>query len=355
MKKIINNDLETLHSSNQNLLLEFRKLIKIYEYIYKKTTDPKEKIVYKHKIIRLKNSAKQIRLFPDPIMNTSQIKDLPGVGKGTIARVNEYLENHKLMDVEDFCNQNNCDIILHNKNPSLIYEDLISILGVGEKLANKLIRDHNITSIKQLQKLVNENKVTIPDTVKIGLRYFGKIKNNIPRSEITQTREYIYDIFEKLDTKLVFDVCGSFRRKKLTSNDLDLLVTSYDLNMNESDEKSQKILKKIIDVFYKNNFLIESLTGSDSTTRFMGFYKYKNNPIRKIDIRLVPIQSFFPAYLYFTGSYEFNERMRGIAKRQGYKLNEYGLYKNDKFIQVYSEEDVFDILGMKYLLPNERI
>ena len=325
------------------------------EYTYKKTTDPKEKIVYKHKIISLKNSAKQIRLFPDPITNSAQIKDLPGVGKGTIARVNEYLENHKLIDVEDFCNQNNCDVILYNKNPSLIYEDLISILGVGEKLANKLINDYNLTSIKQLQKLVKENKVTLPDTVKIGLKYFGKIKNNIPRSEITQTREYIYDIFEKLDTKLVFDVCGSFRRKKLTSNDLDLLVTSYDLNMNEPEEKSQKILRKIIDVFYKNNFLIESLTGADTTTRFMGFYKYKNNPIRKIDIRLVPIQSFFPAYLYFTGSYEFNERMRGIAKRQGYKLNEYGLYKNDKFIQVYSEEDVFDILGMKYLLPNERI
>jgi len=355
MKKITNNDLKTLHSTNQNLFLEFKKLIKIYEYTYKKTTDPKEKIVYKHKIISLKNSAKQIRLFPDPITNSSQIKELPGVGKGTIARVNEYLENHKLIDVEDFCNQNNCDVILYNKNPSLIYEDLISILGVGEKLANKLINDYNLTSIKQLQKLVKENKVTLPDTVKIGLKYFGKIKNNIPRSEITQTREYIYDIFEKLDTKLVFDVCGSFRRKKLTSNDLDLLVTSYDLNMNEPEEKSQKILRKIIDVFYKNNFLIESLTGADTTTRFMGFYKYKNNPIRKIDIRLVPIQSFFPAYLYFTGSYEFNERMRGIAKRQGYKLNEYGLYKNDKFIQVYSEEDVFDILGMKYLLPNERI
>ena len=87
----------------------------------------------------------------------------------------------------------------------------------------------------------------------------------------------------------------------------------------------------------------------------MGFCKYLNNPIRRIDIRLLPLQSFFTGYLYFTGSYEFNERMRGIAKRQGYKLNEYGLYKGNKFIQIYSEKDVFDILGMKYLNPEERI
>jgi DNA polymerase/3'-5' exonuclease PolX len=87
----------------------------------------------------------------------------------------------------------------------------------------------------------------------------------------------------------------------------------------------------------------------------MGLAKYLDNPIRRLDIRLVPLESFFTAYLYFTGSYEFNERMRGIAKRQGYKLNEYGLYKDSKKIQIYSEQDVFDILGMKYLSPNERI
>jgi DNA polymerase (family 10) len=67
------------------------------------------------------------------------------------------------------------------------------------------------------------------------------------------------------------------------------------------------------------------------------------------------MKSFFPAYLYFTGSYEFNEKMRGIAKRQGYKLNEYGLYKGEKLIQIYCEKDVFDILGMNYLEPKDRL
>ena len=114
-------------------------------------------------------------------------------------------------------------------------------------------------------------------------------------------------------------------------------------------------MKKIIDELYKYNFLIESFGSEDSRTGFMGLCKFLNNPIRKIDIRVVKPESFFTALLYFTGSYEFNERMRGAAKRMGYKLNEYGLYKNNKQIKNISEKDVFDILGMKYLDPVDRI
>jgi hypothetical protein len=91
-----------------------------------------------------------------------------------------------------------------------------------------------------------------------------------------------------------------------------------------------KIMKKIINSLEDKKFIIDRLTDESSSTKFMGLCK-KFKDIRRLDIRLVPMKSFFPAYLYFTGSYEFNEKMRGIAKRQGYKLNEYGLYKDEKY------------------------
>ena len=346
-RKNKSDELHTVNKANELLFLEFRKLIKINEYIYKNSNDAKEKTMYKHKIISLRNSSKQIQLYPNPIKDSKDIAHLSGVGKGTMARVDEFLANNKFLEIDDFCNKYDCDAILYNKKSSLIYEDLLTIFGIGDKLANKLIDQYKLKSVKQLQNLVASGDVTVPDQVKIGLEYFGKVKNKIPRSEITQIREFIYDIFDKLNSNIVFDICGSFRRKKLTSNDIDLLVTSYDNNEN--------LLKKIVDELYKYKFIVESLTGDESPTKFMGLCKYMNNPIRRLDIRYVPLNSFFPAYLYFTGSYEFNERMRGIAKRQGYKLNEYGLYKGEREIQIYSERDVFDILGMKYLNPEERI
>jgi DNA polymerase (family 10) len=117
-------------------------------------------------------------------------------------------------------------------------------------------------------------------------------------------------------------------------------------------------MKKIINSLEDKEFIIDRLTDDITSTKFMGLCK-KFKDIRRLDIRLVPMKSFFPAYLYFTGSYEFNERMRGIAKKQKYKLNEYGLYKLDgdteKLINIYSEKDLFDILGMNYLEPKDRI
>jgi len=46
--------------------------------------------------------------------------------------------------------------------------------------------------------------------------------------------------------------------------------------------------------------------------------------------------------------------MRSIAKKQGYKLSEYGLMKDNKKEKVSCEKDIFDLLGMKYIAPNER-
>jgi DNA polymerase/3'-5' exonuclease PolX len=86
----------------------------------------------------------------------------------------------------------------------------------------------------------------------------------------------------------------------------------------------------------------------------MGFCKYDKFPVRRIDIRFIPFLSWYPALLYFTGSKELNLMMRNKAKKLGYKLNEYGLFKGSKNIYVESEEEIFDLLEMKYLEPQER-
>jgi DNA polymerase/3'-5' exonuclease PolX len=91
-------------------------------------------------------------------------------------------------------------------------------------------------------------------------------------------------------------------------------------------------------------------------TKFSFLYKF-NSIVRQVDIRVFNSYQFPFALLYFTGSAEFNEQFRSIAKMNGYKLNEYGLYnlKINKEIPIYSEKDVFDVLSMKYLEPKDRI
>jgi DNA polymerase/3'-5' exonuclease PolX len=87
----------------------------------------------------------------------------------------------------------------------------------------------------------------------------------------------------------------------------------------------------------------------------MGIFKFEGI-IGRIDIRFMPYESFYFAYLYFTGGVDLNRNMRLVAITHGYKLNEYGLYKDgsSKSIIVESEKEIFDILGLNYLQPKDR-
>ena len=91
----------------------------------------------------------------------------------------------------------------------------------------------------------------------------------------------------------------------------------------------------------------------------MGFCRYEKKNYR-IDIRLVPLESYYSALVYFTGSYQLNTKMRSIAKKLGYKLNEYGLFKRNIDVEypdpiiLNSEKDLFDILKIEYLEVEQR-
>ena len=92
----------------------------------------------------------------------------------------------------------------------------------------------------------------------------------------------------------------------------------------------------------------------------------------RIDIRLIPKESYPFALLYFTGSKKTNTMMRNQAIKLGFKLNEYSLVKTnvplhsdnnfDKSkmtttdIPVYfdSEEMIFECLNLNYIKPEDR-
>ena len=79
---------------------------------------------------------------------------------------------------------------------------------------------------------------------------------------------------------------------------------------------------------------------------------------RRIDILLCDKKHYYFTLLYFTGSYEFNIKMRRKALEKGYSLSEYGFTdintKELKSFDINSEEDIFKILDMKFVKPENR-
>ena len=104
----------------------------------------------------------------------------------------------------------------------------------------------------------------------------------------------------------------------------------------------------------QKTIIVESLTGDNVKTKYMGICKI-NNVLRRIDIRFIPYESYYPAILYFTGSKDTNTKMRQIALTMNYTLNEYGLFnEKNELIHVNSEQEIFEHLGMEYLSPDKR-
>lgn len=341
--------------SNTKIINEFEKLLDQLKIEFDKIIDRKEKNIYTFKIRSVQNIIRIIKSYPTKIKKGEELKDIKGVGKGTIARINEILETGKLSEIKTKKGE---------KKYLKQIDELSTIIGIGRKKAYELITKYNIKSIPQLKKAFKNKKIELPHQVKMGIKYHNVFKENIPRKEIFEVDKYLANKLLDIDPNLFGIVCGSYRRLKSHSNDIDMLITHPDVKTKKDIDTHKNYLIEFINVLKKDKFLVDDMTDKDYKNKYMGFSQLKINnkkyPIRRIDIRYIPYRSYYTALLYFTGSGEFNRKMRTIAEDLGYKLNEYGLYKinpkTNKFkrMHINSEKDVFDILNMEYLPPKNR-
>lgn len=332
---------------NDNIIDEFKKLVKQIQFDIDHSANRKDKLSNTFRLQNIKIVLKIIEQFPKKIISVDQLKGIAGVGKGSLQRIEEILKTGKLSEIND-------DAI--NDKYMEYLDELEDVFGIGRRLAFELFTKYKVKSINELKKLYESGKIVLPDNVVKGLKYYDISKGNIPRQEIDKTYNFLALELNTIDRHLFGTICGSYRRLKLISNDIDLMIihpkikTQVDLTNNKL---FKIILKKLVDI----GFLIESFTGFDVKSKFMGLCQLsKNYPVRRIDIRFIPFESYYYSLLYFTGSGEFNRKMRRIAIDNDYVLNEYGLYEQDGklALRANSEITIFKFLGMEYITPDKR-
>jgi DNA polymerase/3'-5' exonuclease PolX len=344
---------------NKSIINEFERLAAfINEEIDKSIAGKAEQKVItanQFRLKQIKNVTSLIKQYPKEITldNYLDLKDVKGIGKGSLERIKEILMMGKLYELKDFVD------VKKEKTKSI--EELESVVGIGHSKAIELY-NQGIKTVKELKKQIKLGKIEVNDKVELGLKYYGKFEGNIPRKEITKIYKIFGDIIKELNKnqkkseQFIFEFCGSYRREKPTSGDIDILISKLG-NINENNNYLENLIKLLKQPIKKNDdnpLLIDDLT-EFGKTKYMGFGKYKENPVRRIDIRFVPYESYFSALVYFTGSAELNKKMRVIAKSKKLKLSEYGLFKeNGEMLPIKSERDIFDILNIEYLLPRLR-
>lgn len=336
---------------NDKIITEFEKLIKQKEHEF--LTAPKAQQIHKSfSLLQTKNALKIIKTFPKEIKSNIELLELQnidGIGKKTIDRIKEILDTDKLSEIKrEKQIEKHLDKI----------QELEQIIGIGPVKAQKFVTEYKIKSIDELIKAHKSGKIDLDHQILLGLKYHNKYKQVIPRSEVLEIDNYIHKICETIDINLFSIICGSYRRGKISSNDVDVLITHPSVKTKKQLISMNNYLYDLIKKLKQNDFLLDDLTDKNYENKYMGFCRYKDHQIRRIDIRYVPYKSYYTALLYFTGSGDFNKKMREHAITLGYKLSEYGLFKKngDKFVRlkIQSEKDIFKKLGLEYVTPEER-
>lgn len=232
---------------------------------------------------------------------------------------------------------------------SQLLDELINVAGIGKKKAEELI-NLGLTSIKQLNQKKWESHLNSGTILLIKNKPLRRITH-----ETIKKLEKKFISFKSAKTKLV----GGFMRKKPFSKDIDVMIVS--------DKKT--IITDYIKYLNKQfSEIYVYAKGSDKASLVLRNPLQKATQFLKVDIFSSPVKYQHAMLLYAIGSKKSNIKMRGLAKRKGYILNQYGLYKrkvsveSEKFnikksdtpVSVKSERDFFKILGIPYVTPTNR-
>ncbi len=216
---------------------------------------------------------------------------------------------------------------------------LVKYMGVGEVKANQLI-DEGLMSIDDLRKKKWQSKLS--DETKLFIKLDPSDK--IPHNDIVKIEKHM----KKIEPKMIF--VGSYRRNMPFSSDIDIMIVG------DSDNLINEVINKL-NAVYKMYVYSKGDAKSSFIVDFSKTLKSLDK-MYKVDIFVCKTENYIPMLLYSTGSQGFNIYMRGIAKKKGYLLNQKGLFDKktgEKIPNLKTEKDYFDILGMEWLEPNERV
>jgi len=274
-------------------------------------------------------------------MELAALKEIDGLGASTAAKVLEFGRTATMSELEELRAQ---------VPPGL--KEVLAIQGIGPKTARALWTDAGVVDLATLKAAIESGAVAkLP---RMGAKTIDNMKEAIAFAETARGRIRIGEAMPLADA-LVAELgalpfvariayAGSLRRGRETIGDLDILAAATDP-------------KRLMDAF----------VGRAEVARVLGHGDTKSSVLTKsgvqVDLRVVPLDRFGAALMYFTGSKEHNIALRERAIGQGMRLNEYGLFRENAQgsvdegalpVAAASEEEVYAALGLDWVPPTMR-
>ncbi|MDH4360983.1 MAG: DNA polymerase/3'-5' exonuclease PolX [Nitrospirota bacterium] len=262
----------------------------------------------------------------------ADLSELPGIGEDLAAKIQEIVQTGHLSLLDQVSSQ----------LPGQLAE-LAKIPSLGPKRVKLLYDTLGIQDLKGLAKAAQAG--TIRQLHGFGPKIEEKIlaetnrrSGSEQRIKISTAEEFAEPILDYLrSAKGVKDpiIAGSYRRRKDTIGDLDILVTCTQA-------------KPVMDRFVAYDE-VETVVSKGHTRATVVLRSGL-----QVDLRVVPEDSYGAALQYFTGSKAHNIAVRSLAVKKGLKINEYGVFRGETRIAGRTEEEVYAQVGLPYIVPELR-
>ena len=293
------------------------------------------------KIRAYTNAARALESLSEPIetiVNEGRLGSIEGIGKAITEKVTELVTTGKLEYYEE----------LKGSFPEGIFE-LFELQGLGAKKIKALHEQLGVSSVADLERVCKEGKAA--ELAGFGEKTQTKLLKAID-DHSKHAGRFRINVVAVLAEQLLSDLraheavgqiseAGSFRRRKETIGDLDILVSS------KHPEE--------VTAFFVHHPLVEEVIVSGPTKSSV---RLKDGV--QCDLRVVRPEEFPFALVYFTGSKEHNIRLRSRALERGWSLNEYRFTltgEGDGAVQppeIHDEKELYNSLGLDFIPPELR-
>jgi DNA polymerase (family X) len=296
------------------------------------------------------------------------LMEVPGIGPKMADKIIEFVTTGKIKDHEE----------LRAKVPSGLLV-LMGVPGLGPKTIKAMWEQCGITDVASLKKAIADGSVMkvprmgekLVEKIKAALAFAATSSERLWLGRAAALAEEFVERVKSVPGVARAEAAGSLRRGKDTVGDIDILVA-----MEPGREKDDA---KVAEAFRSSPRVVQVLVAGDNrssvrvglahdTARWKLEGKETDanaGPSIQVDLRVLPLDRWGAALMYFTGSKDHNIRLRERAQKMGMTLSDWGLFVEDgqkepphtrgvKPFPSAMEEEVYSKLGLAWIPAEAR-
>lgn len=259
--------------------------------------------------------------------------DLPGIGEDLAGKIIEICETGRLGALQE----------VEARTPSDLAR-LTAVPGLGPKRVKVL---HDVLGVRSVEDLIAAAAAgRVRKLPRFGEVFEQRLLKELKAARPVEPERLRLPVAEEYADALVgflsslpgvrqTAVAGSYRRRRETVGDLDILATAADGPAVAAAFASYPEVARIV------------AQGPTRVTVLL-----RNG--MQVDLRVVPDESYGAALVYFTGSKAHNIALRKLGLTHGLKINEYGVFHGERRLAGGTEAEVYRAVGLPFIPPELR-